>query len=125
MQPNAKTLRAAHVGRLPEFCASLCLSNIVFQELAVKAGLEGDREAAVQACMLDPLTGAVLAPHEIRNMVDEMFEAQMEWLPQFQGKTNQAPGARIGRIRTGAARDALRGGTRVDARIGHYDAAGA
>lgn len=114
-------LHSSHVGRLPEYCASLCLSNIVFQELAVKAGLHGDYEAAVQACMLDPLTAAVLAPHEIRNMMDEMFEAQMEWLPQFQGKTNESPGARIGRIQTGATRETLRVGTRVDAKVGHYD----
>lgn len=114
-------LHSSHVGRLPEYCASLCLSNIVFQELAVKAGLNGDYEAAVQACMLDPLTAAVLAPHEIRNMMDEMFEAQMEWLPQFQGKTNESPGARIGRIQTGATRETLRVGTRVDAKVGHYD----
>jgi alpha-galactosidase len=115
-------LHASHVGRLPEFCASLCLSNIGFQELAVKAGLEGDYEAAVQACMLDPLTSAVLAPHEIRNMMDEMFEAQAEWLPQFRGKTNPSPGARIGRIPTGATRGSLQAGTRVDSKIGHYDA---
>lgn len=114
-------LHAAHVGRLPAYCASLCMSNIAFQELAVKAGLEGDHEAAVQACMLDPLTSAVLAPHEIRNLMDEMFEAQQEWLPQFRGKVNESPGARIGRIQTRATRDKLQKGAGIDARIGHYD----
>jgi alpha-galactosidase len=115
-------LHGSHVGRLPEFCASLCLSNIAFQELAVKAGLNGDIEAGVQACMLDPLTSAVLAPHEIRNLMDEMFAAQLEWLPQFQGKTNESPGARIGRIPTGAAREALQEKSRADANTGPGEA---
>ncbi|MCF7837832.1 MAG: alpha-galactosidase [Candidatus Marinimicrobia bacterium] len=121
---DAQGLHGSHVGRLPEFCAALCLSNIVFQELAVKAGLEGDQEAAVQACMLDPLTSAVLAPHEIRNMVDELLAAQAPWLPQFRGKTNPAPGARIGRIPTGATAPARPQGISVNGQIGHYDAQG-
>ena len=76
-------LHGSYVGPLPEQCAALCRSNVSVQELAVKAALEGDREAAYHAMLADPLTGAVLAPHEIRNMTDEMFEAQAEWLPQF------------------------------------------
>jgi hypothetical protein len=44
----------------------------------------------------------VLAPHEIRNMVDELFEVEMQWLPQFQGKKNTSPGARVARLETGA-----------------------
>jgi len=67
----------------------------------VEAALNGDYEAAYHACLLDPLTAATLAPHEIRNMVDEMFEAQMQWLPQFRGKSNKYPGAAIGRLETG------------------------
>jgi hypothetical protein len=49
---------------------------------------------------MDPLTAAVLAPHEIRNMADEMIEAQMQWLPQFKGKSNEFPGHSIGRLKT-------------------------
>jgi alpha-galactosidase len=91
-----------HVGALPTVCAALCRSNISVQELAVEAALKGDYEAAYQACLLDPVTAAALAPHEIRNMVDELFEAEMRWLPQFQGKRNTAPGATIARLPTGA-----------------------
>ena len=32
---------------------------------------------------MDPLTSAVLTLKEIRDMVYEMFEAEAEWLPQF------------------------------------------
>jgi len=94
-------LHPTHVGDLPPVCASLCRSNIAVQELAVEAALTGDFEAAFQACLLDPVTAATLAPHEIRNMVEEMFEAEMQWLPQFQGKKNSYPGATIGRLETG------------------------
>jgi hypothetical protein len=79
----------------------LCRSNISFQELAVEAALHGDHEAAYHAFLLDPVTAAALAPHEIRNMVDEMLEAQMQWIPQFQGKSNTAPGHKTGRLPTG------------------------
>jgi alpha-galactosidase len=45
--------------------------------------LTGDRDAIHQAIALDPLTGAILTLPQIRSMVDEMFEAQAQWLPQF------------------------------------------
>ncbi len=99
---DGKGLHPTYVGDLPKVCAALCRSNISVQELAVEAALHGDFEAAYHACLVDPLTAATLAPHEIRNMVEEMFEAEMRWLPQFQGKRNAYPGARVGRLETGA-----------------------
>jgi alpha-galactosidase len=72
------------VGELPPVCAALCQSNVNVQELAVKAALDASREHAMQALMVDPLTAAVCSLAEIRAMTDEMFEAEQEWLPQFQ-----------------------------------------
>jgi alpha-galactosidase len=114
-------LHGSHVGAIPEQCAALCQSNISFQKLAVKAGLDGDYEAAVHACMVDPLTSAALAPHEIRNMMDEMFEAQMEWLPQFQGKTNDAVANRVGRLSNDVKPGDIQHSAPTGSRIGHYD----
>ncbi|HEY66196.1 MAG TPA: alpha-glucosidase/alpha-galactosidase [Caldilineae bacterium] len=76
-------IRPCHVGDLPAQLAALnrCMINV--QELAVQGALTGDREAIVHAVMLDPLTAAVCTLPQIRAMVDEMFEAQQEWLPQF------------------------------------------
>ncbi|MBC7315341.1 MAG: alpha-glucosidase/alpha-galactosidase, partial [Chloroflexi bacterium] len=74
------------VGDLPPQCAALNLTNINVQRLAVLAALEGDPEAVVHACALDPLTSAVLTLKEIREMATEMLEAEREWLPQFEGK---------------------------------------
>jgi alpha-galactosidase len=72
------------VGDLPPVCAALCRSNVNVQELAVKAALEASREHAMQALMVDPLTAAVCSLAEIRALTNEMFEAEREWLPQFQ-----------------------------------------
>jgi alpha-galactosidase len=73
-----------YVGDLPPQLAALNRSNINVQELAVKAALEGDREALYQAVALDPLTSTLLSFEEIHQMVDEMFEALLPWMPQFQ-----------------------------------------
>lgn len=72
-----------YVGELPPQCAALNHSNINVQELAVRAALEGNREKAFQAILLDPLTGAVLSTAEMRDMVEEMFQAEARYLPQF------------------------------------------
>jgi len=49
----------------------------------VEAALTGNREAVFHAVMLDPLTAAVCTLDQIRNLVDEMLNAQSQWLPKF------------------------------------------
>jgi alpha-galactosidase len=71
-----------HVGALPPQLAGLNRTNISVQELAVKAALEGDREAVYHAVALDPLTAAVLTLDEARRMTDELFAASAPWLPR-------------------------------------------
>jgi alpha-galactosidase len=68
------------VGDLPEALAAMNRSNIAVQGLAVEAVLDGDREKAVHACMLDPLTAAVCSLAEIREMCDRLFEAEKHLL---------------------------------------------
>ncbi len=80
---DRRGVHPCHVGALPPQLAALNESNVRSQEMAVRAALHGDRDALYQAVALDPLTGAVLSLREIRAMVDEMLEAQREWLPQF------------------------------------------
>ena len=65
-----------YVGELPQQCAALIRTNINVQQLAVKSILERDRESAVHAAMLDPLTSSILSMEEIRAMMNEMFAAQ-------------------------------------------------
>jgi alpha-galactosidase len=68
---------------LPDVCAALCLTNINVQRLAVKGALDKNRELIFQAVMMDPNTQSVLCPEEIRSMVDEMFDAEKKWLPNW------------------------------------------
>lgn len=70
-------------GRLPEQLAALNRSNMTVHILAVKSILESDRESAIRAFMLDPLTAAVCSPAEIRDMAEELFDAEREYLPDF------------------------------------------
>jgi len=74
------------VGDLPAQCAALNQTNINVQRLTVNAALEGDTEAIVQACAMDPLTSATLTLREAREMAIDLFESEKQWLPQFEGK---------------------------------------
>ncbi|MFP3896880.1 MAG: alpha-glucosidase/alpha-galactosidase [Anaerolineales bacterium] len=77
-------LQPCHVGDLPPVLAAINRTNVNVQELAVKGSLAGDREMIVHAVMLDPLTAAVCTLPQIRSMVEELFEAEAQWLPQFE-----------------------------------------
>jgi alpha-galactosidase len=71
------------VGPLPLGCAAVCNASISVQRLSVEASVRGDDELLRQAFMMDPLTGAVLNPPEIWQMVDDMLVAGEAWLPQY------------------------------------------
>jgi alpha-galactosidase len=68
---------------LPTICQALCISNIMVQKAAVEGALELDKEKIYHAVLLDPNTASVCSPKEVRDMVDEMFEKEAKWLPQF------------------------------------------
>ena len=76
-------VHACHVGELPPQCAALNMSNVAVHELAVRAALDRDREAAFHAVALDPLTAAVLPLHKIREMFEEMWKAEGPRLSYF------------------------------------------
>ncbi len=60
------------------------------QKLAVEAAVHADINLLYQAAMMDPLTGAVCTPDEIKQMVDEMLVAGEAWLPQYQEEIAKA-----------------------------------
>ncbi|MHA1255133.1 MAG: family 4 glycosyl hydrolase [Promethearchaeota archaeon] len=68
---------------LPTVCQALCISNIMVQNAAVEGALTLDREKIYHSILLDPNTASVCSPQEIRDMVDDMFEAEAKWLPKF------------------------------------------
>lgn len=76
-------IQPTHFGRLPTQLAALDSAHMMVHDLIVQALLNEDREAAVHALMLDPLTAAVCTPSEIRQMFDEMAATQKTYLPHF------------------------------------------
>ena len=72
-----------YVGDLPATCAALNRGKLAGMALAVKGGLEGDRKAVEQAVALDSLTAAMCTLDQIHDMVEEIIEAEAEFLPQF------------------------------------------
>ncbi len=76
-------IQPTHFGSLPPQLAALDVAHMNVHELVANAILECDREAAVHALMLDPLTAAVLSPAEIRQLFDEMAATEAPYLPDW------------------------------------------
>lgn len=70
-------------GDLPEQMAALNRPHMSLHKLVVDSILEKNREKTIRAFMLDPLSSAVCSPQEIRDMAEELFEAEEEYLPEF------------------------------------------
>ena len=77
-------LHPVSFGPLPAQLAGLNAAHMYVHELMVQAVMERDREAALGALMLDPLTAAVCSPEEIRQMFEEMWEAERADLETFE-----------------------------------------
>ncbi len=80
---SKKGLSPIHVGPLPPQLAILNNISARCEDLAVEGAIEGDPQKVFHAICFDPLTSAVLSLSEIKAMVNEMFEANREYLPQF------------------------------------------
>lgn len=80
---SKRGLDPMHVGALPPQLAILNGINAQCEELAVEGCIAGDPTMIYHAIAYDPLTSAVLSLAEIKQMVDEMFAANRDWLPQF------------------------------------------
>jgi alpha-galactosidase len=81
---DSSGIHPCYVGDLPEQCAALNRSNINVQILAAQAALETNRqrkiECIMQAVKLDPLTSSLLTLDQITSMVQELIEANREYL---------------------------------------------
>ena len=72
-----------HVGALPPQCVTLTHTSVMVEEMAVEGALTGNPRLIFQAIAHDPLTAAVLSLAEIKTMVNEMFQQNRDYLPQF------------------------------------------
>jgi alpha-galactosidase len=68
------------VGPLPEGVAELCRREIVVTRLCVDAAISGDRQAALQCLLLDPVITDLDVAKQI---LDDYLETYREYLPQF------------------------------------------
>jgi len=80
---SRKGFSPVHVGALPPQCAALTNLSSTLEEMAVEAALTGNPRLVFQAIAYDPVTAAVLSLAEIRQMVNEMFQQNRDYLPQF------------------------------------------
>ncbi|MBN1217810.1 MAG: alpha-galactosidase [Anaerolineae bacterium] len=80
---DSKGIQPTHFGPLPAHLANLNQQHMAFHDLAATAVLEQNREAAVHALMVDPLTAAVCSLAEIRALFEEMVNAERDYLPEF------------------------------------------
>ncbi|HEX4216541.1 MAG TPA: alpha-galactosidase [Candidatus Dormibacteraeota bacterium] len=80
---DRRGVQPVHFGRLPEQMAALNRSHMAVHELMVQALLDHDRQAALHALMLDPLTAAVCSLDEIERLFEEMWIAEGDFLPDW------------------------------------------
>jgi alpha-galactosidase len=80
---SRKGFEAVHVGALPPQCAALTNLTSQIEEMAVEGAFTGDPRLVFHAIANDPLTAAVLSLAEIAQMVNQMFEHNKTYLPQF------------------------------------------
>ena len=71
------------VGKLPDHLAILIGQTAQIENLVVEAAMEKSRDKVFQAVSMDPLCSAVCSLEEIRNMVDELFEANNAFLGDY------------------------------------------
>ena len=69
-----------NMGRLPETIRALCQQAKAWESWTVEAGVTGSRQAALMAMTVNPLVPSF---EVARALLDEMLEANRDYLPQF------------------------------------------
>jgi len=79
-------IHALAMGELPPAVANLLERHVINQEMTLDAAVGGDKQAALQVLLNDPL---IRDFDDAVKMLDEMIEATKKYLPQFFGKTGR------------------------------------
>lgn len=72
-----------HVGDLPAHLAILVNTTARLENLVVEAAMEKSRRKVFQAVCMDPLTSAVCSLDEIKQMTDELFYVNRDFLGDY------------------------------------------
>lgn len=75
--------RTTIAGELPEHLAILVNTTARIETLTVEAAMKKSKEMVYQAVYMDPLSSAVCSLDEIKNMCDELFEINNEFLGEY------------------------------------------
>lgn len=76
-------IQPTYVGALPTQLAALNRTNINVQELTVEAALTLEKDKIYQAAYLDPHLSSELSLADITQLVDDLFEAHGDYLPDY------------------------------------------
>jgi len=82
---NGYGIQPVFAGPLHEALAAHLQHYVAFERQVVKAALSGDRRDALHAFLLDPNVQARLELEQIDSLLDEMLEANRQWLPLHSG----------------------------------------
>ena len=70
-------------GPMPDHLAILVGTTARIESLVVEAAMKKSRELVYRAVYMDPLSSAVCSLEEIKNMCDELFEANRDFLGDY------------------------------------------
>jgi alpha-galactosidase len=79
---DSQGFRGLYMGEIPLPVAGILQARVLQQELAVDAGVYGDRNLALQAFIEDESTVSI---EDAEAMLDELLAAHADMLPQFSG----------------------------------------
>ena len=68
------------IGTMPEPVAALLRHELAIQEAAIEAAIQGSRDHAMEALLLDP---TVNSPTAAQRFLDDILEAHRRYLPRF------------------------------------------
>jgi alpha-galactosidase len=77
---DATGVHGLPIGPLPEPIAAMCRTQATIIDRVVEAGVHGDRHAALEALLLDPVVHSISQAEAI---LTEMLEVHKDFLPQF------------------------------------------
>ena len=72
--------RGVAVGSIPEHVAALLRHELAVQDLAVEAAMEGSRDLALRALLVDPMVNSARAAERF---LDDVLRSHRAWLPRF------------------------------------------
>lgn len=76
-------MKTTIAGALPDHLAILVNTTARIENLVVEAAVKKSKEMVYRAVYMDPLTSAVCSLDEIKNMCDELFEINKDYLGDF------------------------------------------